>query len=283
MSYGPAARDTDGMTQRHRLILGLLVLALLTGCSKREASPQSAKPVSGSIAASGSKSPTVSRDLAFTFDLAVTVDVVDDAVASLRREVETEGGYLAAADLSGDGDDRSSSLEAHIPKDQLAAFRPMAHGLGDVTSDVESVEDVTEARADVKARLHSARIEEARLLELMQDRTGKLSEVLEAEKELARVRENIERIEAEERTMDGRVAFATVRVHLRAHSTPAWHAPGRSIAAAAKAGVHGAATLAVWTGMAIAATGPTLVPIALFVYLVVVVVRRRGKKSAASA
>lgn len=269
--------------------LSVLVLVLLTAfasaaCSKGEAPP-------GTRGGSGAGTPSVvpadpalktapasARDLAVTVDLAITTDTVDDSVTAIRKEVETEGGYLMQANVAGDDGERSAHLEARIPKDQLASLRPVAHGLGDVTSDVETVEDVTEARADVKARLHAARVEEARLLDLMKDHTGKLSEVLEAEKELARIRENIERIEAEERTMDGRVTYATVRIQVTQRSTPVWHTPGKSIVIAGRAGLHAAAAILVGVGMAVAATSPTLVPILLFAWALVAVYRWRARR-----
>lgn len=265
-----------GMTPRNLLVLMLLVFSTSLGCAKagdRAAPPTSvAEPTA--LAKAG---PTSARDLAVTVHLSLTVDHVQDSVDQLRAEVEREGGYVSHADVAGDTDDASADLEVHVPKSELGSLRPLVAKMGDVTSDVESTEDVTEARADVKARLHAAQVEEARLLELMQDHTGKLSEVLESEKELARVRETIERIQAEERTMDGRVAFATVHVHLRSREIAAWRTPGTSLGKAGRAGVHAAASIAVGLGMALAATSPTLVPVALLIAGIVVLVRRRRR------
>jgi hypothetical protein len=266
------------------LLLGLTLVAL-AGCSKNadvggRGAPPTAIAANGGSALTTAPAPASPRDLAVTVDTSVTVDHVDDAVLAVRREVEAEGGWLGRATVAGDGDERRADLEAHVPKSSLGALRGVVQEQGEVTRDVESVEDVTEARADVKARLHAARIEEARLLELTQDRTGKLSEVLETEKELSRVRENIEKIEAEERTMDGRVAYATVSLHVATRAVPVWRTPGKSIARAAVAGVHAAAALAVGTGMVLAATGPTLVPVGLVVLGIVVVFRRRSRRAA---
>ncbi len=264
------------------LTLGSFVLA---GCSKsdfgvRGAPPTAVAPNGGGTALTTTPAPASARDLAVTVDTSLTTDHVDDAVTAVRKEVEAEGGWLGRATVTGDDDDRSADLEAHVPKSSLGALRGVVQDQGDVTRDVESVEDVTEARADVKARLHAARVEEARLLELTQDHTGKLSEVLETEKELSRVRENIEKIEAEERTMDGRVAYATVSIHVVRRSVPAWKTPGRSIERAAIGGVHAAAAISVAFGMALAATGPTLVPLGLVIFGIVVFVRRRARRSA---
>lgn len=83
--------------------------------------------------------------------------------------------------------------------------------------------------------------------------------------------------------MDGRVTFATVRLHFATHAAPTWTTPGKSIARAGRFGLHAAAAIAVGTGMALAATGPTLVPIALVIAGIVVVARRRARRRLARA
>lgn len=78
--------------------------------------------------------------------------------------------------------------------------------------------------------------------------------------------------------MDGRVTYATVRIQVSQRTTPVWHTPGKSIVRAGRAGVHAAAALLVGAGMALAATSPTLVPIALFVWALVAVYRHRARR-----
>ena len=68
---------------------------------------------------------------------------------------------------------------------------------------------------DVQARLRNKRVEEARLLEVLKDATGKLSEVLEVEKELSRVREEIEQIEGRLRYLTDQTDLSTVTITLR--------------------------------------------------------------------
>ena len=67
---------------------------------------------------------------------------------------------------------------------------------------------------DLVARLKNARETEQRLQNVLRTRTGKVSEVLEVEQEMARVREEIESMEAERKTLEHRVDFAAVNVQL---------------------------------------------------------------------
>ena len=66
----------------------------------------------------------------------------------------------------------------------------------------------------LQARLKSARATEQRLIELLGTRTGKLEDVLEAERELARIRGEIEGMQGQSAILVHRVNYATVQVDL---------------------------------------------------------------------
>jgi hypothetical protein len=69
---------------------------------------------------------------------------------------------------------------------------------------------VGEEFVDVTARMENARRLERRLVELLATRTGKLDDVLAVERELARVREEIERYEGRIRYLSAHVATSTI-------------------------------------------------------------------------
>jgi Domain of unknown function (DUF4349) len=81
-----------------------------------------------------------------------------------------------------------------------------------VLQESQSSEDVTDAHRDLAIRISNAKVEEARLEQILKDRTGKLSDVLAVEQEQARVRTEIEQMEAEELAMRGRAAYSTITV-----------------------------------------------------------------------
>jgi hypothetical protein len=71
---------------------------------------------------------------------------------------------------------------------------------------------VGEEFVDVTARVANARRLEQRLVTLLATRTGKLEDVLAVERELARVREQIERYEGRLRYLSTRVETSTLTV-----------------------------------------------------------------------
>ena len=256
------------------LVLVAVLLVLVTGCAK--AAPGAA----GSSSSSSSSADARARVV--TVEIGMTVDRADDVVASIRDEVEREGGWVADATLAGDRDERSAHLDVRVPARDMKKLRAALAKLGDVTADSEHVTDVTEQRADLDARLHNARVQEKRILEIVAGRTGSLAEVLEAEKELSRVRENIEKLEAQNGALATQIDFAIVRVSLAARTKPAWQTPGASLKQAAANGAKGAAAVCVYGAMAFVTVAPTLAPIAIVIAGLVLVVRGRRKKTLAA-
>jgi hypothetical protein len=266
------------MNTRFAVLLSLMVIVLSTlGCGRAGEPPHDTK----TSTTSGDPLPKADRALVVTADVTVRVGKVDEVTNKIRASVDAEGGYIANASAHGDGDDAYAMMDLRVPVARASAFRAMLRTLGEVASEDERVEDVTEQRADLSARLNNARNEEARMVDLMAHKSGDIAEVITAEKELARVRETVERLEAEERTMASQIALATIHVTLLPATAPAERTPGRSVVRAWTSGVHAAKALAVWLSMGVAAATPTLLPIAAFVLAVIAVARRRKARSLA--
>jgi Domain of unknown function (DUF4349) len=249
------------------VLLMVLLLSLAVGCARAE-------PPSSSSSGSSPVSLAASRSLAFTVDVNVRVRDVTAAAAKIRGEADALGGYVSNGVTSGLGDDASSQIDVRVPKDKLASLRKTIASVGEVVSDSEKVDDLTEQHADLDARLRNARTQEQRLLELMSNKTANIGDLLTTEKELARVRETVERLDAEKRTMDASIDFATVHVSISSMTTPAAQTPGKSIMHAWSAGVNGARTIAVFLAMVAAAVSPTLLPILAFFVLLFFVFRK---------
>lgn len=284
-------------TTRLVTLLAIFVsLASLAGCSRQDRS--SAPPPAASVADGvdigaappsaaagadvGAARPSVDRSLVVTMDVAVTVDRVDEAASRLRAAAERAGGFVADQRASGRGREQRARLELRVPAGAASAIRATLGELGEVTSATEKVEDVTEQRADLEARLRNARVQEKRLLEIMSARTASIPDLVEAERELARVREGVERLEAQERVIRSRVDLATLHVELSTKATAAWQTPGPSLAQAGREGVRAAVALYVYAGMAFVTVAPTLAPIGVALTVLVLLVRRRRAQALAA-
>ena len=109
------------------------------------------------------------------------------------------------------------------------AWRRQAWRLGQI----RRAQDVGEEFVDVTARVKNAGRLEERLITLLSTRTGKLDEVLRVERELARVREEIERYEGRLRYLSSRVAMSTLTITVHEPAPILGNTPGENPIAAA--------------------------------------------------
>lgn len=176
------------------------------------ANPAQTDPASAP-AAPGDPAPV--RMIIRTGNATLEVDKLEPAINRVQQMAQQLGGYVANTSMqTGRQNTREATLELKIPAarwDQVvAALRP----LGKLESMTTSTQDVGEEYVDVTARMNNARRLEDRLVELLANRTGRLEDVLAVERELARVREQIERYEGRLRFLRSRVANSTLTVRL---------------------------------------------------------------------
>lgn len=108
----------------------------------------------------------------------------------------------------------SATLTLRVP---ARGFTPVMKSLGQlgvVQSESTDSQDITEKYYDLKSRLETARKLEQRLLVLLQTRTDKMSDLLQVERELARVREKVESFQGKLRLFDNLVDLCTITVNL---------------------------------------------------------------------
>lgn len=148
-----------------------------------------------------------------TAQASIEVDSLERARAQVRTLAARVGGEIANATLqTGRGELHSASFEVRIPTDRFDAALDGLSAIGKLEAVNVRADDVGEEYTDVSARIDNARRLEARLIDLLATRTGKLKDVLEVEQALARVREEIERYEGRVRYLRAHVALSTLTI-----------------------------------------------------------------------
>jgi hypothetical protein len=164
----------------------------------------------------------------------IEVEKVDPAILRIRQLAAQVGGYIANSSVSGGRDQiRQATLEVKIPASKYDQAVGDLSTIGKVETVNSTAEDVGEEYVDVTARVNNARRLEERLITLLSTRTGKLDEVLRVERELARVREEIERYEGRLRFLGARVATSTLTITVHEPAPILGNSPGQNPIAAA--------------------------------------------------
>lgn len=166
--------------------------------------------------ASPSFAPTQqTRMLIKTADLVCEVDNFDEARSRMQNLAEQNGGYIVSSQTSVSDENRKSGrVSLRIPSDKFDETLTSLKKLVKKT-DSESINgnDVTEEFYDVSARLDNKRKAEQRFQEILKT-AYKTTEILEVERALMNVREEIERMEGRKRFLADQVALSTINVNL---------------------------------------------------------------------
>lgn len=177
----------------------------------------------GPSAAYGAAPATPAVNLRLIYDAWMAVAVEDELAetfpATLEEKVRGFGGYVSGSSSSRQsGQKPSGQITVRVPS---AKLKEMMDWIGSTTTVMNSrlsVHDITEQYVDLEARLGNLLAGEARLKELLSKATGKLEDVLNVERELRRIRQEIEQLQGRKRLWDNQIAYSTLTVD--------YHLPG---------------------------------------------------------
>ena len=165
-------------------------------------------PPSGVAASTDASDP---RKLIRNARAELEVASFDAAVDAITAAATRDGGFLDTRNAARGGNGKvSGTLVVKVLPDHLDQFLAGLRTLGTVKNQTIQTEDVTKDYFDTDARLRNARRMEDRLLKMLDEVKGKMSEVLQVEKELGRVRADIEQMQGQLKLYDAQVRYATV-------------------------------------------------------------------------
>ena len=156
---------------------------------------------------------TAQRQVVSQASVSMEVDEVPVAVAQVRTTAESLGGFVGQLSSSGGPERQQSIMTIRVPQAEFFTALEHIKSLGKVRSENVGSEDVTERFIDLEARLRSALREEESLLSLL-DKANQVSEILTIERELSRVRSDIERAQGQLNFLERRVDLSTITVSL---------------------------------------------------------------------
>ena len=145
----------------------------------------------------------------------------EDTVLSVERLVNKYFGYIESSQITGVEinskaryNNRWGNYRIRIPADSFEAFVAELVLTGNVLDNSNRMQDVTTQYLDLEARIHSLKVQEERLLELVA-KGDDLEAILQIETKLADVRYQIETYSATLGNLDNQVKYGTVELDIR--------------------------------------------------------------------
>lgn len=148
-------------------------------------------------------------------NLSIEIENYDESSKRVTEEVAKAKGFVTNSTSSvNTSGKKQGTIEARVPAENYDAFIAGLSSIGKVMTQNISGTDVTEEYIDLEARQLTQKELEKRLLNLLNEKTANLTDVVDVEQKLATVRENIERTEGRMRFLKNQSAFSTLTVSL---------------------------------------------------------------------
>lgn len=144
----------------------------------------------------------------------ITIETEDSRAATDRivAGLQAAGGYVSSLNEFVDGlGRRSVTIQVRVPSDRFDRTVLDLEAMGKVLNKQVTAQDVTEEYVDTEARARNLKRTEERLIEHLA-KSNVLEDILRVEKELTRVREDIERLDGRLRFLGDRVKYSTITI-----------------------------------------------------------------------
>lgn len=165
----------------------------------------------------------MAEKIIYSANLSAETTEFDAAVAAIESMIAESGGYIQSSNVSGDtryNDDgttsvvnRYASYTVAVPSEKFEDFLSQSGAIGNVTSLNRSAENITSRYTDTETRIASLKVQEERLLAMMEG-TGDLESLIALEERLSEVTYEIESYQRDLNNWDRRVAYSTVSIDL---------------------------------------------------------------------
>jgi hypothetical protein len=153
------------------------------------------------------------RQIISQANLSLEVVAVPAVVGQVQAIAQSLGGFVEQLSSSGAEEKQFATITIRLPQAEFYTAMDRLRALGKVQSENLGSQDVTEQFIDLEARLKSLQREEESLLSLL-GRAQQISEILTIERELSRVRSDIERYQGQLNFLKRRVDLATITISL---------------------------------------------------------------------
>ncbi len=161
------------------------------------------------------------QKIIYTGQMEVDVEDVDETYDTVSKLVEEKGGYISESRFweQFDGAQKNLRLVLRVPAETFDNTLSQLTDLGRVVDQSTRGQDVTEQYYDLEVRLENKKRQEERYLEVL-DMATTVEEILKVERELERIRGDIESMEGRFRYLKDQVSLATITLIARETHTP---------------------------------------------------------------
>lgn len=143
----------------------------------------------------------------------LAVKDLEEAITQVEEVARDHNGFISHSSINRRERDRRAEITLRIPAPGYRDILREIENLGEVTYQSSTAEDVTRQYVDLEARINNLASQEKRLAEIL-EMADTVEEVLQVEKELERVRGEVEALTADFKYLQDRVSMSTLHLYL---------------------------------------------------------------------
>lgn len=204
-------------------LITVLLLVITAGCLGEQSQKDSAilgkyeAPLKSEMSLQNEKvatpgiTDTLDRKIISTASLTIEVKSVQAAFDDVAKIVQANQGFISSSSTYDTTGRKNGQMTVRVPQKNFYSSIEQVEALGTVKSKQISGQDVTEEWIDLGARLGNLNKQETRLAEILKNATT-VKDVLEVERELERVRGEIERLTGRMNYLNQSVEMSTIMV-----------------------------------------------------------------------
>jgi hypothetical protein len=158
------------------------------------------------------------RKIKYNSDVKLAVVDFDESRQRLHQLIRANAAYIAQSEVTGSsGAPRSGHWNLRVPVERFDAFMEALLKLGVPEKDTTDSQDMTEQYYDLDARVKNKKAEESRIRTYLEEKklTSTLDEIFHIERELSRVRGEIEQLEGRLHLLANLTDLATVSISMQ--------------------------------------------------------------------
>jgi hypothetical protein len=205
--------------------------------------------------------------IAYSAELTIATKEFAHSRASLEEILERHHGYVAKLRMVGQPAGSVLSATLRVPSSEYRSALAELKAVGLVEHEEEAADEITQQHSELEARLLNAQNEEQRIQRMLQNRDDKYSDTTSLERQVAMLRSEIERIQAERSAFGSRVSFANVFFSLREERTSPAETIGAKLRNAGLSGCNDALESVSTILLFLASRGPLLALWAVLIYV----------------
>jgi hypothetical protein len=157
--------------------------------------------------------PAMPRRIIYNATLDLVVESLARFEERLAQLAETSGGFIADQDINSQTHAQpSGTWKVRVPVDRFQGLLKGVEKLGELQRSHIDSQDVSQEYYDLEARITNKQQEEKRLLKHLDDSTGKLEDILAVEREISRVRGEVEQMQGRLRFLANLSDLSTVTI-----------------------------------------------------------------------